>query len=136
MNEKSSDEEKLHQLLESFVEELQRMPDVEVLAGESAADIRARATARLARATEEAGRRRLAAARTQVVVPLRARKPATVSVQEARSYIARVIQDRQYTLAARQLEEMPESEILRLYEQLRELDDQDSPPDDDAGPAR
>jgi hypothetical protein len=50
-------------------------------------------------------------------------------VQEARDYIARVIEDRNYTLAARQLEEMPEAEILRLYEQLRELED-------DAGPAR
>lgn len=132
----SAHEEKLNQLLESFFEELQRMPDAEVLSGESPAAIRARAAARLARAAEEAGRRRLASARAQVVVPLRARKPGAVSVQEARSYIARVIEDRHYTLAARQLEEMPESEILRLYEQLRELDDQGSSPEDDSGPAR
>jgi hypothetical protein len=52
-----------------------------------------------------------------------------VSVQEARDYLARVIEDRHYTLAARQLEEMPEADILRLYAQLRELDD-------DPGPAR
>jgi hypothetical protein len=73
----------------------------------------------------------MAAARIQAVhvnqAPARA-----VSVQEAREYIARVVQDRRYTLAARQLEEMPEPEILRLYEQLRELDDQP----DEPGPAR
>ena len=112
------------------------MPDGDVLAGESAADIRARATARLARATEDAGRRRLAAARSQTSFPLRAGKPGTVSVPEARNYIARVAQDGNYTLAARQLEEIPDSEILRLYEQLRELEDQNSSPDDDSGPAR
>jgi hypothetical protein len=135
MNEKSRDEEMLRQLLEAFVEELQAMPDVDVLAGESAADIRARATERLARATEDAGRRRMAAARGNVI-PLRPAKPRTVSVPEARDYIARVAQDGNYTLAARQLEEMPEAEVLRLYEQLRELEDQNSSPDDDAGPAR
>ena len=135
MNEKSPDEDKLRQLLEAFVEELQAMPDVDVLAGESAAEIRARATSRLARATEDAGRRRLAAARSNVI-PLRAGKPRPVSVPEARDYIARVAQDGNYTLAARQLEEMPESEILRLYEQLRELEDQISSSDDDSGPAR
>lgn len=135
MNEKSADEEKLRQLLETFVEELQGMPDVEVLAGESLVDIRARAAARLARATEEAGRRRLAAARSNVI-PLRAAKPRTVSVPEARDYIARVAQDKNYTLAARQLEEMPDSEILRLYEQLLELEEQNASPDDDSGPAR
>jgi hypothetical protein len=135
MNEKPLDEEKLRQLLEAFVEELQRMPDAEVLAGEPSADIRARATARLVRATEEAGRRRLAAARSNVI-PLRAVKPGTVSVSDARNYIARVAQDGNYTLAARQLEEMPESEILRLYEQLRELEGQGSSSDDDSGPAR
>jgi hypothetical protein len=135
MNEKSQDEEKLRQLLEAFVEELQAMPDSELLAGESAADVRVRATARLARATEDAGRRRLTAARSNVI-PLRAGKPPTVSVPEARNYIARVAQDGNYTLAARQLEEIPDAEILRLYEQLRELEDRNSSPDDDSGRAR
>ena len=127
MNEKA-DEDRLSKLLDSFFDELQAMPDRDVLAGESPQAVRARAADRLARATQEAGRRRLAAARIQAVHVNRAPvKP--VSVQEARDYIARVIEDRHYTLAARQLEEMPESEILRLYEQLRELED-------DAGPAR
>jgi len=82
---------------------------------------------RLARATQEAGRRRMAAARIQAV-HVRREPAKPVSVLDARNYIARVVQDGNYTLAARQLEEMPESEILRLYAQLRELEDEDPPP--------
>ena len=131
MNEKSH-EEKLGRLLESFFEELQAMPDKDVLAGEAPEVVRARGMDRLARATQEAGRRRMAAARIQAVHVNKAPvKPA--SVQEARDYIARVAQDRQYTLAARQLEDMPDADVLRLYEQLRELEQQDP---DDSGPAR
>jgi hypothetical protein len=92
--------------------------------------VRARGKDRLARAVQEAGRRRMAAARIQAVhVNRTPAKP--VSVQDARDYIARVAQDRHYTLAARQLEEMPEADILRLYEQLRELEAQDR---DEPGP--
>jgi len=124
MSGKTPDEERIAKLLDGFVEELQALPDAEVLAGESPAAVRARATARLARATQEAGRRRMAAARIQAVhVRKQPAKPA--SVAEARAHIARVVQDGNYTLAARQLDEMPESEILRLYDQLRELEDQD-----------
>ncbi len=127
MSEKSPDEQRIAKLLDGFIEQLQAMPDPEVLAGESPEAVRARAAARLARATQEAGRRRMAAARIQAVHV--GKGPAkAVSVAEARSYIARVAQDGNYTLAARQLEEMPESEILRLYEQLQELEDEDAPP--------
>ena len=130
MSSKSRYEIQLDQLLEACFEELRQMPDGEVLAGETPVEVRARGEARLARATEEAGRRRLIAARAQVALP-RAQSAvvrAAVSLLEARAYIARIIQDTNYTLAARQLEEMPESEVLRLYEQLRELEDQNSSP--------
>jgi uncharacterized protein with von Willebrand factor type A (vWA) domain len=121
---KSRDEERIAKLLDGFVQELQAMPDAEVLAGEPATAVRARAADRLARATQEAGRRRMAAARIQSV-HVRKESAQPVSLAEARNYIARIAQDGNYTLAARQLEEMPESEILRLYEQLRELEDED-----------
>ena len=130
MSSKSRYEIQLDQLLEACFEELRQMPDREVLAGETPVAVRVRAEARLARATQEAGRRRLIAARAEVAGP---RAPSTiarvaVSLVEARAYITRIIQDTNYTLAARQLEEMPESEVLRLYEQLRELEDQNSSP--------
>ncbi|MES1264290.1 MAG: hypothetical protein ABUU24_01410 [Variovorax sp.] len=123
MNTRSRYEIQLDQLLDAWFEELKKMPAPEVLAGESPAAVRARADARLARATQEAGRRRLVAARAQASVD-RARTPIAVSIAEARAYIARIILNADYTLAARQLEEMPEEEIIRLYEQLRELEDQ------------
>jgi hypothetical protein len=123
MNTRSQYEIQLDQLLDAWFEELQQMPAQEVLAGEAPADIRARADARLARATQEAGRRRLVAARANAVRD-RAPSPMAVSLEEARAYIARIILNTDYTLAARQLEEMPEEEILRLYGQLRELEDQ------------
>ena len=130
MSFKSRHEIQLDQLLEACFEELRQMPDREVLAGETAEEVRARAEARLARATQEAGRRRLIAARAEVARPRAPSAVARVAVSlvEARAYIARIIQDTHYTLAARQLEEMPESEVLRLYEQLRELEDQNSSP--------
>jgi hypothetical protein len=121
MNEKLQ-EDRVSKLLDTFFDELQAMPDQDVLAGEAPQAIRARALQRLERATQEAGRRRMAAARIRAVhVNPAPAKPA--SVQEARDYITRVIEDRNYTLAARQLEDMPEQEILRLYQQLRELED-------------
>ena len=123
MSTKSRYEIQLDQLLDACFEELQKMPGSEVLAGESAGEVRARADSRLARATQEAGRRRMVAARAEVALQ-RARTPIAVSIMEARAYIARIIQDTNYTLAARQLEEMPEEEVLRLYDQLRELEDQ------------
>ena len=130
MSFKSRHEIQLDQLLEACFEELRQMPDREVLAGETPVEVRARAESRLARATQEAGRRRLMAARAEIARP---RAPSAVvrvavSLVEARAYIARIIQDTHYTLAARQLEEMPEPEVLRLYEQLRELEDQNSSP--------
>jgi hypothetical protein len=123
MSTKSRYEIQLDQLLDACFDELRQMPDREVLAGETPAEVRARADARLARATQEAGRRRLIAARAEVARD-RARTPIAVSIQEARDYIARIIQNTNYTLAARQLEEMPEEEVLRLYDQLRELEEQ------------
>jgi hypothetical protein len=118
------------QLLDACFEELRQMPDREVLAGETPVAVRTRAESRLARATVEAGRRRLISARAEVARPRAqsALRAAAVSLLEARAYIERIIQDTNYTLAARQLEEMPESEVLRLYEQLRELEDRNSSP--------
>lgn len=129
MSGKSPYEIKLDQLLDACFEELRQMPDREVLAGEPAADVKARAEARLARATQEAGRRRLVAAQAQAARERTqtTKAPVVVSLLEARAYIARIIQNTNYTLAARQLEEMPEAEVLRLYEQLRELEEQNSP---------
>jgi hypothetical protein len=123
MSARSSYEEQLNHLLESCFQELQAMSDKDVLAGETTSAVRGRALARIERAAQEAGRRRLAtakAARETSVSGISARRD--VSLSEARAYIGRVANDAQYTLAARKLEEMSEEEVFQLYGQIRELE--------------
>ncbi len=125
MNPKTSYEEKLNQLLDACFEELQSMSDKEVMAGERVEDVRARATNRLERARLEAGRRRMAAARSRAASSPRigvASLAESVSPAEARAYIRRAANDARYTLAARKLEEMSDEEMFQLYEQIRELE--------------
>jgi hypothetical protein len=125
MSPKPSYEEKLNQLLDACFEELQAMPDKEVMQGERVEDVRSRAASRIERARLEAGRRRMAAARTKAASTHRGELESLregVSPAEARAYIRRAANDARYTLAARKLEEMSDEEMLQLYEQIRELD--------------
>lgn len=129
MSAKPSYEEQLNQLLEACFQELQEMPDKDVLAGEPVSAVRNRALARIERATQEAGRRRMAAARTEAREHTVASSAPgrEMSLQDARVYISRVANDTRFTLAARKLEEMSEEEVFRLYEQIRELEAQNPP---------
>lgn len=121
--------EQLERLFEACFDELRAMPDEDVLAGEPPQAVLKRASDRLNKAAAEAGRRRLAAAKQQ-----RARAQATVlasaaqgvSAAEARAYIIRVANDHRYTLAARGLNEMSDEEALRLFAQIRALEEQGS----------
>ena len=128
MSAKSSYEEQLNQLLEACFQELQEMPDKDVLAGEPVSAVRNRALARIGNAIQEAGRRRMAAGQTEA----RGRAVASASLQrevslsDARAYISCVANDARYTLAARKLEDMNEEEVFQLYEQIRELEAQNS----------
>lgn len=128
--------EQLDRLLDACFAELEKMPDADVLAGESVQSVKERAMKRLERARFAAGRLRLAAAKEKqkTVTPLRAISTA-VSPGDARRYITRVAQDREHTLAARDLAEMSDEDVLRLYQQIRELEAEDSKRDDDTGPA-
>ena len=113
----------LDSLFEACFQELSELPDREVLSAEAPGAVRARAMNRIERAAVEAGRRRLAAAKTGVATSTT--KPlalARVSPTEARACIAQLATDRRYTLAARKLEEMSDEEILRLYAQVQELE--------------
>jgi hypothetical protein len=116
-------EEQLNCLLEAYFQEMQAMSDKEILAGEAASAVRGRALARIERAAQEAGRRRMAAGKAG----RQATSAGTVarrdlSLSDARAYIARVANDAQYTLAARQLDDMSEDEIFQLYEHILELE--------------
>lgn len=117
----------LMNFVDALTLELINMPDEQVLEGKDVAELQASAQALLKSARAEAGQRRLAAAKSGVAA-LRS-KPATsvpvlnVSVAEARQFIAQAQNDSRYTLAARKLGEMPDEEVLRLYLQMKRLED-------------
>lgn len=114
--------------VDALTQELIDMPDEQVLEGKDAAQLQAGAQALLKSARAEAGRRRLVAAKAGANA-LRNR-PSTSNVQvlavsaaEARRFIAEAQNDSRYTLAARKLGEMSDEEVLRLYSQMKRLED-------------
>lgn len=113
--------------VDALTEELIAMPDEQLLEGCDANAIQSDALAVLKAARAEAGRRRLAAAKAGVAsLRSKAAEPAAphpeVSVDEARRFLAQAQNDSRYTLAARKLGEMPDEEVLRLYRQLKQLE--------------
>jgi hypothetical protein len=111
----------LDKLIDRMFDELEALPDSEVLEGEAAEVVKKRALGRLERARKVAGANRLAAARAAVQRPMDIIVP-NVSLEEARAYIGRAANDARYTLAARQLGEMPPDEVMRIYSELVSLE--------------
>lgn len=123
MNGKTSYAEQLERLLESCFEELQEMSDEEVLGGESPVSVKDRAMLRIERAAVAAGRRRMAAAKRGKITAFAQSSPVTdISVAAARAYVIRAATNSQVTLAARKLDEMSDEDVLRLYQQIRDLE--------------
>jgi len=114
--------------MDALTQELIDMPDEQVLEGRDVRELQAGGQALLRSARAEAGKRRLAAAKAGVSA-LR-NKPDTSNVQvlavsaaEARRFIAEAQNESRYTLAARKLGEMSDDEVLRLYSQMKRLED-------------
>lgn len=131
MSAKTTYSEQLDRLFEVYFQELQEMSDKEVLAGEDPKLVSARARSRLERASAEAGRRRLATAKTMYAASRKApaREPLPeVTVAHARAHIAKIASSRDhlYTLAARKLDEMSDEDLLRLYHQVIELEEKNA----------
>jgi hypothetical protein len=108
--------------LESYLRELMAMPDEEVLAGADRKTIKDDALALLKSARAEAGRRRLAAARKRLAASKRLPEIAVVSAAEARVFLRQAANDARYTLAARELGEMSDEDVIQLYIQLKQLE--------------
>lgn len=113
--------------IESYMYELMAMSDDEMLAGQDAAEVKQRATARIVAASRDAGRMRLAAAKARVhqrqEVASSQSQPST-SLEDIRAYIRQAANDGRVTLAARQLSEMSDADARRLYAQLKQLMDE------------
>ena len=114
--------------VDALTQELIDMPDEHVLDGRDVIQLQTDAQALLKSARAEAGRRRLAAAKTGIAA-LRSQAASPnvavpgVSAAEARRFIAEAQNDSRYTLAARKLGEMSDEEVLRLYLQMKRLED-------------
>lgn len=120
-------------LLDTYVEELKTLSDEQALGGVDPATMEKEGMELLQRSREEAGRRRLAAARTKLSQQKasEAAIPA-VTAQEARRFLEQASNDGRYTMAARELKEMPDTEALRLYAQFKKLEGEQLSPDDEA----
>lgn len=114
--------------IDVLVDELIAMPDEKVLEGSDPAAVQARGMELLGKAKAEAGRRRFAAAKAGAAA-LKARADMsalpTVSVDEARRYIAQAANDQRYTLAARKFGEMSDDDVMRLFAQMKRLEESD-----------
>jgi hypothetical protein len=114
-------------LLDSYLEELLSMSDKEVLGDADPAMLKAEAHRMVDAAKAIAGKRRLASAKAQVANRLKtsiAQMP-TVSPLEARAYLKKAANDSRFTLAARELEEMSDEDVMMLYQQIRLLEESD-----------
>jgi hypothetical protein len=115
-----------NKLLDIYVEELLSLSDAEVLDGDDPIMVQKEGLAMLEKAKAQAGQRRLATARARLEKQ-KSELPGTtgpaVSAQEARAFLLKAANDRRYTLAARGLNEMSDEDALRLYEQIKRIED-------------
>lgn len=114
--------------LESQKDELLAISDKDLLEGVDVAELRAKHFARIDAAKVEAGRRRMATAKLGVAAQgvSHMRVQAEVNVNVARALIAQAMNDPHCTLAARSLNGMSDSDILKFYFQLRQLKGSDN----------
>jgi len=109
--------------LDVYLNELIESSNAEILDGVNAENEKAAGLSLLAAAKAEAGRRRLAQARAAMAEEKTTDyhvKP-DVTADEARHFLRVAVNDRRFTLAARQLDELSDEDVLRAYFQVRQL---------------
>jgi hypothetical protein len=126
MTQPTKPENEFRTFIASLREELIAMSDEEVLEGTDIEQLRSRRARMLDAAKKEAGRQRLAAAKTKIQTnkdQQAGHAPVKVEPAEARRYIAAVANDERYTLAARQLGQgLTDEEAIRLYLEIKSLE--------------
>lgn len=116
--------EQLEALIDAYLEDLQETPD-ESLVSDADQDAAQSATFRklVEYATTEAGRRRLVRAKRAIETKAQdTSATGSIDVAAARRYLVEAANDPQVTLAARDLREISDEEVIRLYLQLKELE--------------
>lgn len=117
--------EQLDSLIDAYLRDLQEMPDDVVLDACGPVDEHSRIFRDIAKtAIEQAGKRRLAHARRALDREVQlVEAPDAGDLAEARRYLFEAANDHRITLAARDLREIPDEEVRRLYLQLRRLEE-------------
>jgi hypothetical protein len=117
----NGDDQKDERLLNALVEELQAMSDTDALDGENAEDLVRLGERLLDAARTEAGRLRMADAKRKLaIVPRNLKDIALPSVAQARMFLE---SRRDLTLAARNLSELSDDDVLDLFAQAKSLED-------------
>lgn len=123
-NPKRTAVEQLDALIDAYLEDLLELPDEAILPAPEHSEMQRSAFSEMKKAAYvEAGKRRLARAKRAVVantLDTGSRQP--IDLVEARRYLAQAANDARITLAARDMRDMPDEEVERLYLQLRELE--------------
>jgi hypothetical protein len=120
-------------LMDAYLAELCEMSDEDVLDGKDPESVLAAGMQLLDSARAKAGQRRLAVARQKLHAKNHTRSlfrpDPTVSALEARMALRRAaaVNDGRYTLAARQLDEMSDDDVIRAYVQLQRLESEEGP---------
>lgn len=120
-------------ILDAFVAELIATPDDQILDGVNSNAEKASGLAILRSARKTVGQNRLEAAKAGAAA---ASEKSTlfvrgsISVEEARQYVLSAANDSRFTLAARELNELSDDAVLKLYSQIKALEQSGS----DGGP--
>ena len=124
MDEPSGKPDAFEAFLDVYLQELLAMPDADVLGGADPRAVQSNGLRMLDAAKAESGRRRLAAAKEGVAAakgPVGAESGA-ITPAEAREYLRQATNDPRFTLAARNLGEMTDEDIVELYYQAKWLE--------------
>jgi hypothetical protein len=126
MSINKSQKTQLENFLDMYLQDLLAMSDKEVLDGADPAALKAEGLRMLDSAKVEAGRRRLTAAQSRMAsAPIAiAEQAQNISASEARAYLKKAANDPRFTLAARELSEMSDMDVIWLYQQIRHLEEQ------------
>ncbi|EIN00444.1 hypothetical protein WQE_15476 [Paraburkholderia hospita] len=120
-------------LVDTLERELLDMPDEDILEGRDGSAAKANGLRLLKAAKAAAGKQRLAAAK-EAIAGTRGGVSSVqpdVNLNDIKAYIQQASNDGRYTLAARNLDEMTESDLRRIYAQLKRLEtSRDSSEDD------
>ena len=124
MTAQQKPQDELGVLLDALLAELMEMSDEQVLDGEGPAAVQARGLALLSSAKQTAARRRLAGAKAGLAMA-RADTGAAgdkpVSAAQAKAFLREAANAGQYTMAARQLDELSDQAALALYSKFVRL---------------